>query len=105
MDNEREVKPQLAYTVEEACRQLGCKRTTLYLAISRGELDARKLGSRTIIIGSSLERYLSTRPPANIKLKSGNASGNSPSQAYQAAAKPADTGSAKAAGEAEKSWP
>src|SRR5262245_50714333 len=76
MHDERVVKPQLAYTVDEACRQLGCKRTTLYLAISNRELDARKLGSRTIILGASLERYVNSRPPANIKLKSGNGRGN-----------------------------
>jgi excisionase family DNA binding protein len=63
-------RPQLAYTVDEACRQLGCKRTTLYLAISNRELDARKIGSRTIITSSSLERYFATRPRAEIRCKS-----------------------------------
>ncbi len=60
---------QVAYTVEEACRQLGCKRTTLYLAISNRYLDARKIGTRTVITGASLAAYLESRPKANIACK------------------------------------
>lgn len=61
---------QLAYTVDEACRQLGIKRTTLYLAISNRYLDARKIGARTVITGESLLRWLASRPRAEIKCKS-----------------------------------
>jgi excisionase family DNA binding protein len=92
---------KLAYTVEEACRQLGCKKTTLYLAISRRELDARKLGSRTIITGESLTRFIASRPAAEINCKikprlegsSGNSHGSEP----QALEKPCAAAQARSA--------
>lgn len=60
---------QLAYTVDEACRQLGIKRTTLYLAISNRYLTAKKIGAKTVNTGESLVRWLASLPRAEIKMK------------------------------------
>jgi hypothetical protein len=41
-------------------------RSQIYEAIARGELDAIKDGPRTLIVVSSIERYMRSRPPARI---------------------------------------
>ncbi len=61
MDN----KP-FSYTILDACRLSGIGRTTLYRLISEGKVDARKAGSRTLIIAESLWFYISNLEPANI---------------------------------------
>jgi hypothetical protein len=40
---------RLAYTLNEFCRAAPCSRTTAYAEIRAGRLQAKKLGSRTII--------------------------------------------------------
>lgn len=51
-------KPVL--TVEEACRISTVGMTTLYRAIRAGQLVARKLGGRTIVMRSDLDRWIAT---------------------------------------------
>lgn len=70
------LKP-LAYTVQNAGAAIGCGTTKLYELMSSGTLDCRKLGGRTIILAESLENYIASLPPADIRTKprrSGNAS-------------------------------
>jgi hypothetical protein len=58
----RDAPPKLAHTIPEAVLASGISRSTLYLAISRGTLDARKCGARTLILDSELRRFLGSLP-------------------------------------------
>lgn len=51
-----------AYTVIEAMKLAGVGRTSLYSAIARGQLPARKMGSRTLIMSNDLEAWLNSLP-------------------------------------------
>ena len=53
---------KVAFTIKEAARATGLSRSTLYLAIGSGALRARKFGSRTLILGSDLRRFLLKLP-------------------------------------------
>ena len=48
----------LAYSPADAARALSIGRTYLYSLIRDGKLETRKLGSRTLIPASSLQRLL-----------------------------------------------
>ena len=50
---------QLVYSVDEAARALSIGRTKLYAELAAGNLEAKKLGSRTLITRESVENYLS----------------------------------------------
>ncbi len=52
----------IAYSVETAGNAAGVKRDTLYRAIARGELIARKIGSRTVILADDLRAWLASKP-------------------------------------------
>lgn len=56
--------PPLAVTVNEAARMLSVSRTTIYELISAERIQARKLGSRTLIVVASMQRLLEDLPPA-----------------------------------------
>ena len=47
---------RLAYPINEACEQIGIKRTSLYEMIKKGEIKAIKIAGRTVIPTSELER-------------------------------------------------
>lgn len=49
---------QLSLSVEEARSATGLGRTKLYQLINSGELKARKIGKRTIILKDDLEDFL-----------------------------------------------
>lgn len=49
-------------SVDEACRYLGIGRTKLYSVFAAGDLAGKKLGRRTLIERSELERYAQTLP-------------------------------------------
>ncbi len=51
-----------AFSVPEVCRQVGLCRDTVYRAISRGDLVARKLGKRTLILQDDLRAFLKSLP-------------------------------------------
>ena len=53
---------KLAYTVAEAVRVSNVGRSTLYELIRDGRLEARKLGSKTLIPAASLRALLATLP-------------------------------------------
>ncbi len=48
----------IAYSVSEACRVSSLGRTKIYQLISEGKLDARKLGTRTLILADSLDHLI-----------------------------------------------
>ncbi len=56
----------LAYRIDDAKRLIGCGTTRLYELIGAGVLDARKAGSRTIIVAESLRKYVENLPKAQI---------------------------------------
>jgi hypothetical protein len=52
----------LAHTIETASRISTCGRTLLYAAIKAGDLKARKIGRRTIILDEDLRHWLVSLP-------------------------------------------
>jgi hypothetical protein len=58
--------PKIGYTMKEAVGATGVGRTSLYLAIRRGELRVVKKGARTIILDRDLRRWLEGLPASNV---------------------------------------
>jgi len=54
----------LAYHIPEAANLARASRTTIYRAIKAGELQARKRGTRTLILADELMRWVETLPCA-----------------------------------------
>lgn len=52
----------IAVTIPEAVKATGMSRTSIYEALKRGDLSARKAGRRTLIPFADLEAYLSRLP-------------------------------------------
>jgi excisionase family DNA binding protein len=52
----------IAYTIKEACTASRTGRTTLYSAIRRKDLVARKLGKKTLILEEDLRRWIEHLP-------------------------------------------
>jgi excisionase family DNA binding protein len=52
----------IAYTIKEACTVSRTGRTTLYSAIRRRDLVARKLGKKTLILEEDLRRWIERLP-------------------------------------------
>ena len=61
-------RDKLNYTIPEAEEALGCKRSFLYDLMSAKKLDARKLGSKTVITAASLRAYAESLPVADIRV-------------------------------------
>lgn len=53
---------RLAYTLNEFCRAVPCSRPTAYDAINKGKLQAKKLGSRTIIPAAAARAFIDSLP-------------------------------------------
>jgi excisionase family DNA binding protein len=53
---------QLAHSAEDAAAQAACGRTTIFAAIKSGELKARKIGRRTVILDADLHAWLASLP-------------------------------------------
>jgi len=53
---------RLAMNVAQAAAEAGLGRDALYAGIRSGQLEARKLGRRTIITRDALQRFLETLP-------------------------------------------
>ncbi|MBB58108.1 MAG: hypothetical protein CMM42_12855 [Rhodospirillaceae bacterium] len=49
-------------TVTERAKEGPIGRTALYIALNAGELKAKKLGRRTIILDSEWQRFLASLP-------------------------------------------
>lgn len=52
----------LCISIKQAAQLTGICRSTLYEALNRGELPARKLGKRTVILLADLEAFLASLP-------------------------------------------
>ena len=52
----------LTVTIPDAVRATGISRSSLYEAMKRGDLTARKSGRRTLIPFADLEAYLASLP-------------------------------------------
>ncbi len=57
---------QIALTIEDAVKASGLARSRIYELMGKGELEARKAGRRTLIMGDSLRGYLENLPVAKI---------------------------------------
>jgi excisionase family DNA binding protein len=55
-------RSRVAYSVAETMALSGLGRDTVYKAIHAGRLPARKLGRRTIVLASDLQRFLEALP-------------------------------------------
>jgi excisionase family DNA binding protein len=53
---------RLAYSVTESCVAAGIGRTNLYDLITRGEIRAKKIGRRTVILADDLRQWLEALP-------------------------------------------
>ena len=53
-----EAKPCLTYTVDEVAEILGISRSATYECIARGEIPAKRLGRRVVVVRSALEAFL-----------------------------------------------
>ncbi len=51
----------IAIRVPDACRYVGIGRSTLYVLISKGEVEVIKLGSSTLVLTASLRRLIDAR--------------------------------------------
>lgn len=52
----------IAVTIPDAVRVTGMSRTSIYEALKRGDLSARKAGRRTLISFADLQTYLASLP-------------------------------------------
>jgi hypothetical protein len=58
---------KLAYSLREAEKATGLSRGLLTSAIHRGDLCARKLGRRTILVGTEFREFLHNLPRSHPK--------------------------------------
>jgi excisionase family DNA binding protein len=54
---------QTTFSINQACAHIGLGRTKVYQLIKTGELKARKIGARTIILQSDLDDFLKSLAP------------------------------------------
>lgn len=52
----------IAVTIPDAVKASGMSRSSIYEALKRGDLSARKAGRRTLIAFSDLQAYLASLP-------------------------------------------
>lgn len=57
-----EPMPLHSLTVADACKRYGIGKTKLYELIGDKRVEAVKLGSRTLVIADTVERYLASLP-------------------------------------------
>jgi len=54
----------ICYSPADAAKALSIGKSTLFAMLARGEIKARKLGTRTLISAAELNRYVETLPEA-----------------------------------------
>lgn len=59
------MKQAFAFSVPEAAEYANLGKTTLWAAIARGDLKAKRYGRRTLIEAEALRSFLSNLPDAN----------------------------------------
>ena len=57
----------LAFTIPQAMSTAGIRKTSLYAAIKRGDLRAKKSGRRTLILRDDLHAWLERLPTLELK--------------------------------------
>ena len=57
----------LAFTILQTITTAGVRKTSLYAAIKRGDLRARKSGRRTLILRDDLRAWLERLPALDLK--------------------------------------
>ncbi len=55
-----------AYSVKETAKELAVSVPQVYVILGRGDLHGKKVGSRTVILGVEIDRYLDSLPSAEI---------------------------------------
>ena len=58
---------RMAFTVREAITTAGVRKTSLYAAIKRGDLRAKKSGRRTLILRDDLHARLERLPTLKLR--------------------------------------
>ena len=53
---------RMALSIDEAAQQANICRDKIYEAIRTGELEAKKVGRRTLVMADELRRYLDALP-------------------------------------------
>ena len=76
------------FSIPEACLIIGAGRSSVYEALNAGELTARKMGRRTIILKQELLRFLSELPAANFGIKQPDALESRPAGSGEVAPRP-----------------
>ena len=56
--------PRYAYSIPEAAEVIGIKTSKLYELIAEGQIIAKKIGSRTIILDETIRDFLANLPDA-----------------------------------------
>lgn len=67
MPTSPEAPHPLAFPIAEAVRFSGLTRTHIFGALARGQIEARKAGRRTLILGDSLRAYVARLPAASYR--------------------------------------
>ena len=57
----------LTITIPDAVRMSGLSRSEIYRRLAAGDIEARKSGSRTLIVWVSLKAYIDRLPPAEFR--------------------------------------
>jgi hypothetical protein len=57
----------LTITIPDAVRVSGLSRSEIYRRLGTGDIEARKSGSRTLIVWASLKAYIDCLPPAEFR--------------------------------------
>jgi excisionase family DNA binding protein len=57
----------LAFTIRQAITTSGVRKTSLYAAIKRGDLRAKKSGRRTLILRADLHAWLEQLPALELQ--------------------------------------
>ncbi len=55
---------KISLTIQDVSKTTGIGRTKIFELIREGQLPARKIGTRTIILAEDLKAFLDTLPPA-----------------------------------------
>jgi excisionase family DNA binding protein len=55
---------RIAFRPREAAKALGISHGHLYVLLARGEIPARKMGKRTLILGTDLQAFVDRAPIA-----------------------------------------
>ena len=68
-----DTKP-LAFSISETCKIISVGRSTIYAAIKKGELTTCKVGRRTLVTASALQKWLDNLPSSKTKAGTTNMS-------------------------------